>query len=35
MEVCDNIERLRGVANRQKAVTVAPYLLGEMNRIID
>lgn len=35
MGVCDDIEHFKRVANRQKAITVAPYLFDEMNRIID
>lgn len=35
MEMCDDIEHFKTVAQRQKAVTVAPYLFDEMNRIID
>lgn len=35
MEMCDNIEHFKKVATRQKAITVAPYLFDDMNRIID
>jgi P63C domain len=35
MEMCTDIEHFKRVARRQKAVTVAPYLFDEMNRIID
>mgnify|MGYP001070056390 CR=1 FL=1 len=35
MEMCDDIEHFKKVASRQKAVSVAPYLFDEMNRIID
>lgn len=35
MEMCDDIEQFKEVAKRRKAVTVAPYLFDEMNRIID
>ena len=35
MEMCDDIEHFKEVAKRRKAVTVAPYLFDEMNRIID
>lgn len=34
MEMCDDIEHFKTVARRRKAVTVAPYLFDEMNRII-
>lgn len=35
MEMCDDIEHFKTVARRQKAVSVAPYLFDDMNRIID
>lgn len=35
MEMCDDIDQFKEVAKRRKAVTVAPYLFDEMNRIID
>lgn len=35
MEMCDDIEHFKRIARRQKAITVAPYLFDEMNRIID
>ncbi|MFL0671613.1 MAG: P63C domain-containing protein [Erythrobacter sp.] len=35
MEMCEHIEQFKEVAKRRKAVTVAPYLFDEMNRIID
>ena len=35
MEMCDNIDQFKEVAKRRKAVTVAPYLFDEMNRIIE
>lgn len=35
MEMCTDIEHFKRVARRQKAVTVAPYLFDEMNRIIE
>jgi len=35
MEMCDDIDHFKEVAKRRKAVTVAPYLFDEMNRIID
>lgn len=35
MGMCDNIEHFKRVASRQKAITVAPYLFDDMNRIID
>lgn len=35
MEMCSDIEHFKRVARRQKAVTVAPYLFDDMNRIID
>jgi hypothetical protein len=35
MEMCEDIEQFKDVAKRRKAVTVAPYLFDEMNRIID
>jgi hypothetical protein len=35
MEMCGDIEHFKTVARRQKAITVAPYLFDEMNRIID
>lgn len=35
MEMCSDIEHFKRVARRQKAVTVAPYLFDEMNRIIE
>ncbi|NRD88721.1 hypothetical protein C8024_03435 [Sphingopyxis sp. BSNA05] len=34
MEMCDDIDHFKTVAKRRKAVTVAPYLFDEMNRII-
>jgi hypothetical protein len=33
--MCDNIEDFKEVARRKKAVSVAPYLFDEMNRIIE
>jgi hypothetical protein len=35
MEMCDDIEHFKEVARRRKAVSVAPYLFDEMNRIIE
>ncbi|GAA4766444.1 hypothetical protein GCM10023219_09690 [Stakelama sediminis] len=35
MEMCDDIEYFKRVTSRQKAITVAPYLFDEINRIID
>lgn len=35
MEMCKDIEHFKLAARRQKAITVAPYLFDEMNRIID
>lgn len=35
MEMCDDIEHFKRIARRQKAITVAPYLFDEMNRIIE
>lgn len=35
MEMCEDIEHFKRVARRQKAISVAPYLFDEMNRIID
>jgi len=35
MEMCDNINQFKKVAQKQKTITVAPYLFDEMNRIID
>lgn len=35
MEMCSDIEQFKDVAKRRKAVTVAPYLFDEMNKIID
>lgn len=35
MEMCQDIEHFKTVARRQKAISVAPYLFDEMNRIID
>ncbi len=35
MGVCDDIEHFKRVASRQKAITVAPYLFDEMNRMIE
>ncbi|WP_417615518.1 P63C domain-containing protein [Parasphingorhabdus sp.] len=35
MEMCDDIEHFKTVAKRRKAVSVAPYLFDEMNRIIE
>lgn len=35
MEMCDDIEHFKKVGSRKKAVSVAPYLFDEMNRIID
>jgi hypothetical protein len=35
MEMCEDIEQFKEVAKRRKAVTVAPYLFDEMNRIIE
>ena len=35
MEMCDDIEHFKKVAQRQRTISVAPYLFDEMNRIID
>ncbi|OAO02592.1 hypothetical protein A8B75_11665 [Sphingomonadales bacterium EhC05] len=35
MEMCDDIVHFKKVAQKQKTITVAPYLFDEMNRIID
>lgn len=35
MGMCEDIEHFKTVAARQKAITVAPYLFDDMNRIID
>ena len=35
MEMCNDIDHFKQVARRQKAITVAPYLFDEMNRIIE
>ncbi len=35
MEMCKDIEQFKSNARRKKAITVAPYLFDEMNRIID
>lgn len=35
MEMCTDIEHFKQVARRQKAITVAPYLFDDMNRIIE
>lgn len=35
MEMCTDIEHFKRVARRQKAITVAPYLFDDMNRIIE
>lgn len=35
MEMCDDIEHFKRVAKKQKAISVAPYLFDEMNRIIE
>lgn len=35
MEMCNDIDQFKEMVKRRKAVTVAPYLFDEMNRIID
>lgn len=35
MEMCSDIEQFKDMVKRRKAVTVAPYLFDEMNRIIE
>jgi hypothetical protein len=35
MEMCNDIEQFKNMVKRRKAVTVAPYLFDEMNRIIE
>ena len=35
MEMWDDIAHFKKVARKQKTITVAPYMFGEMNRIID
>jgi hypothetical protein len=35
MEMCSDVGHFTTVARRQKAITVAPYLFDEMNRLID
>ena len=35
MEMCTDIDNFKTVAQRQKTISVAPYLFDEMNRIID
>lgn len=35
MEMCNDIEQFKEMVKRRKAVTVAPYLFDEMNRIIE
>lgn len=35
MEMCSDIEQFKDVVKRRKAVSVAPYLFDEMNKIID
>jgi len=35
MEMCSDIENFKKVAQRQKTVSIAPYLFDEMNRIIE
>ena len=35
MEMCSNIEQFKAAANKQKKVSIAPYLFDEMNSIID
>jgi len=35
MEMCNDIDQFKDMVKRRKAVTVAPYLFDEMNRIID
>lgn len=35
MEMCSDIEQFKDVVKRRKAVTVAPYLFDEMNKIIE
>jgi hypothetical protein len=35
MEMCDDIDHFKGVAKKQKNVSIAPYLFDEMNKIID
>lgn len=34
MEMCDNIEHFKQVVRKQKAISIAPYLFDEMNKII-
>jgi len=33
--MCNDIEQFKNMVKRRKAVTVAPYLFDEMNRIIE
>lgn len=35
MGMCENIEQFKKVGKRQKAITVAPYLFDDMNKIIE
>lgn len=35
MEMCTDIEHFKSLAQRQKTVSIAPYLFDEMNRVID
>lgn len=35
MEMCSNIEKFKQAADKQKKVTIAPYLFDEMNQIIE
>jgi len=34
MEMCTNIEKFKTAAEKQKKVSIAPYLFGDMNDII-
>lgn len=35
MEMCEDIDRFKGAATKQKNVSIAPYLFDDMNKIID
>ncbi len=35
MEMCPDIEQFKNVAQKQRNVSIAPYLFDEMNKIIE
>jgi len=35
MEMCDGIEQFKSTSQRQKDISIAPYLFEDMNKIIE